>query len=110
MATSQKEHLYEITVYTENSVGLLSSIAGIFTRRSLNIEKLLVYPSKVPGIHKFKLTTRTTPEMIHQVRLHLEKKVDVVKAYYGIDNERSAFEAAEVKEFLEMRENENNLK
>ena len=107
MATSQKEHLYEITVYTENSVGLLSSIAGIFTRRSLNIEKLLIYPSMVPGIHKFKLTTRTTPEMVNQVRLHIEKKVDVVKAYYGIDDERSAREAQEVKEFLDRRTSEN---
>jgi len=108
MATSQKEHLYEITAYTENSVGLLNSIAGIFARRSLNIEKLLVYPSKVPGIHKFKITTRTTPEIIHQVRLHIEKKVDVVKAYYGIDNERSAFEADEVATFLAEREKLNN--
>ena len=43
----ESEKLYEITAYTENQVGLLSSVAGIFTRRSINIEKLLVYPSKI---------------------------------------------------------------
>ena len=45
----ETEKLFEITAYTENQVGLLSAIAGIFTRRSLNIEKLLVYPSRIAG-------------------------------------------------------------
>ena len=103
----ENEHLYEITAYTENQVGLLSSIAGIFTRRSLNIEKLLVYPSKIAGIHKFKLTTRTTEARIREVTLQIEKKVDVVKAFYQIDNERSHKEIEMVKDFLEKRENSN---
>ncbi len=103
MAESQ-EYLYEITVYTENSVGLLSSIAGIFTRRSLNVEKLLVYPSKVAGIHKFKIYTRTTPSRAKEVVLQLEKKVDVVRAFCAIDNERSAREVAEVEAFLRSRD------
>ena len=104
-----KEYLYEITAYTENSVGLLGSIAGISTRRSLNIEKLLVYPSKVAGIHKFKITTRTSPEMVHQVCLQLEKKVDIVKAFYQIDDERSAREADMVRLMLESRENDTDI-
>ncbi len=98
------EHLYEITAYTENQVGLLSSIAGIFTRRSLNIEKLLVYPSRIEGIHKFKILTRTTDDTIKNVVLQIEKKVDVVKAFYCIDNERSCNEAELVAKFLEKRE------
>lgn len=105
----QTEHLYEITAYTENQVGLLSSIAGIFTRRSLNIEKLLVYPSQVKGIHKFKLLTRTTDDVIKNVVLQIEKKVDVVKAFYCIDNERSANEANLVAEFLKKREEQQQI-
>lgn len=99
----ENEQLYEITVYTENQVGLLSSIAGIFTRRSLNIEKLLTYPSKISGIHKFKLTTRTTEDRIKAVVLQLEKKVDVVKAFYQVDDERSEREIATVRAFLDER-------
>lgn len=101
----ENEQLYEITVYTENQVGLLSSIAGIFTRRSLNIEKLLTYPSKISGIHKFKLTTRTTEDRIKAVVLQLEKKVDVVKAFYQVDDERSEREIATVRAFLDERMN-----
>jgi len=102
-----QEKLYEITAYTENSVGLLSSVAGMFTRRSINIEKLLVYPSKVKGIHKFKIFARTTPQLAEQVVLQMEKKVDVVKAFYRENNERSKYEAQMVASFLENRENNN---
>ena len=100
-------HLYEITVYTENQVGLLSSIAGMFTRRSMNIEKLLVYPSRIEGIHKFKIATRTTEELARTVVLQMEKKVDVVKAFYAVDDERSFREQDEVSSLLEERENNN---
>ena len=103
----ETEKLFEITAYTENQVGLLSAIAGIFTRRSLNIEKLLVYPSQIAGIHKFKILARATEAQIRAVVLQIEKKVDVIKAYYQIDNERSDKEIRDVKAFLEKRENEN---
>ncbi|MBR1574937.1 MAG: ACT domain-containing protein [Bacteroidales bacterium] len=103
----ETESLYEITAYTENQVGLLSAIAGIFTRRSLNIEKLLVYPSKIEGIHKFKILTRASETQIRSVVLQIEKKVDVIKAYYAIDTQRSDQEIEDVKDFLSRREETN---
>lgn len=104
----ENERLFEITAYTENQVGLLSSIAGIFTRRSMNIEKLIVHPSAIEGIHKFKITTRATEHLVKAVVLQIEKKVDVVKAFYEIDNERSSKEREIVTSFLKEREKENN--
>ena len=101
----ENEKLYEITAYTENQVGLLSSVAGIFTRRSINIEKLLVYPSKIDGIHKFKILARTTEKNARAVVLQMEKRVDVVRAFYQEDNERSFREIVSVGRFLKEREN-----
>ena len=101
----ESEKLYEITAYTENQVGLLSSVAGIFTRRSINIEKLLVYPSKIEGIHKFKILARTTEKNARAVVLQMEKRVDVVNAFYQEDNERSFMEIVSVGRFLKEREN-----
>ena len=101
----ESEKLYEITAYTENQVGLLSSVAGIFTRRSINIEKLLVYPSKIDGIHKFKILARTTEKNARAVVLQMEKRVDVVRAFYQEDNERSFREIVSVGHFLKEREN-----
>ncbi|MBQ9475909.1 MAG: hypothetical protein IJU69_06665 [Bacteroidales bacterium] len=104
------ERLYEITAYTENQVGLLSTVAGMFTRRNLNIEKLLVYPSGMPGIHKFKVQARTTADKARSVVSQLEKKVDVIKAFYYVNEEHSATEMAAVEEFLAEREKFNNCK
>lgn len=105
----ENEKLYEITAYTENQVGLLSSIAGIFTRRSMNIEKLLVYPSRIEGIHKFKILTRSSETLIKAVVLQIEKRVDVVKAYWAEDTERSDTEMHDVQAFLAQREKDNGL-
>jgi len=102
------DQLYEITVYTENQVGLLSSIAGMFTRRSINIEKLMTYPSRIPGVHKCRILTRTDESHARAVVLQLEKKVDVIKVYYEVDRERSATECEEVKTFLANREKNNS--
>ena len=102
--------LYEITAYTENQVGLLSAIAGIFTRRSMNIEKLLVYPSGIAGIHKFKILTRSTEDKIRAVVGQIDKKVDVVKAFWEVNNERSEKELTQIAAFLDQRETENRSK
>ena len=94
----ENENLYEVTAYTEDSLGLLYSISGIFARRSLDIDRLLCYPSAIEGVFK------ATPELIRQAVLQIEKKVDVIKAYFEIDNQRSKREVAEVKDILRMRE------
>ena len=104
------ERLFEITAYSENQVGLLSSVAGIFTRLSLNIEKLHVEASKIPGVHKFVIQTRTTEDRIKPVVLQLEKKVDVLKAFYYVNEEHNRKEVEVVSAFISEREKENNVK
>ena len=56
--------LYTITVFSENTVGLLNQITVIFTRRALNIETLSVSPSAIKGIHKFTITLYTSLDKI----------------------------------------------
>ena len=79
--------LYTITVYTENMVGLLNQVTIIFTRRHINIESLTVSKSSIPGIHKFTITAETDKEMITKVVRQIEKRIDVLKAYYYTDEE-----------------------
>jgi len=52
-ATAQQE--YNITVYTENQIGLLNRIAIIFTRRKINIDSLNTSPSEIESIHRFNI-------------------------------------------------------
>ncbi|MDD2962042.1 MAG: acetolactate synthase small subunit [Muribaculaceae bacterium] len=74
--------LYTITVFSENRVGLLNQISIIFTRRKLNIESLSVSPSSIKGIHKFTITTYSDQETMEKVVKQIEKRIDVLKAFF----------------------------
>ncbi|NLX65382.1 MAG: acetolactate synthase small subunit [Bacteroidales bacterium] len=80
--------LYTITVFSENMVGVLNQITTIFTRRQLNIETLSVSPSAIRGIHKFTITTYSDDEEVMKklVRL-IDKRVDILKAYFNTDED-----------------------
>ena len=79
--------LYTVIIFSENTVGLLNQITIIFTRRQLNIETLSVSPSAIKGIHKFTITTYTDEEMIDKVVKQIDKRVDILKAYYNTDED-----------------------
>lgn len=79
--------LYTIIIFSENKVGVLNQITVIFTRRGLNIETLSVSPSAIPGIHKFTITVFTTEEVVKKVVQQIDKRVDILKAYYNTDDD-----------------------
>lgn len=81
----EKKTLYTITIFSENTVGLLNQITIIFTRRRLNIETLSVSPSALQGIHKFTITTFSDQETITKVVKQIDKRVDIIKAYCNTD-------------------------
>lgn len=84
----QDKTLYTITVFSENVVGVLNQITTILTRRQLNIETLSVSPSAITGIHKFTITVFAENEDVMQKLVkQIDKRVDVLKAYYNIDEE-----------------------
>ena len=75
--------LYTVIIFSENIVGLLNQITIIFTRRQLNIETL----SAIKGIHKFTITTFADEDMIDKVVKQIDKRVDILKAYYNTDED-----------------------
>ena len=79
--------LYTVIIFSENIVGLLNQITTIFTRRQLNIETLSVSPSAIKGIHKFTITTFADEDMIDKVVKQIDKRVDILKAYYNTDED-----------------------
>ena len=78
---------FTITLYTENSVGLIGRISGIFSRRKINIESLNTSPSEVEGIHRFTILINETEEVVRKLCRQLEKQIDILKAYFNTDNE-----------------------
>lgn len=83
----QDKTLYTITIFSENTVGLLSQVTSVFVRRQLNIETLSVSASALEGIHKFTITVFCDEEVIKKVVLQIDKRVDVLKAYYNTNEE-----------------------
>jgi acetolactate synthase-1/3 small subunit len=79
--------LYTVTVYSENHVGLLTQISNIFTRRFINIESLTVSASAIKGIHKFTITCYSDSKSIEKLVRQIEKKIDVLTAYYYLEDE-----------------------
>jgi len=78
---------YTITVYTENHIGLLNRIAIMFSRRKINIDSMNSSPSEVVGIHRFTIVIDETEEVVRKLVRHIEKQVDVLKAYYNTNEE-----------------------
>ncbi|SHF82105.1 acetolactate synthase small subunit [Dysgonomonas macrotermitis] len=83
----EEKTLYTVTIFSENTVGLLGQVTSVFTRRQLNIETLSVSPSALPGIHKFTITIFTDRDMIEKVVKQIDKRIDVLKAYFNTDEE-----------------------
>lgn len=78
---------FNITVYTENQIGLLNRIAIIFSRRKLNIISLNTSPSEVESIHRFNIVIHETEEVVKKVARQIEKQVEVLKVYFNTNDE-----------------------
>lgn len=100
----ENNRLYVVSIYTENQIGLLSSITNTFTRRSLDIESLEAFPTDFKGIHRLAIRTRTREEKIIPVIKQLEKKVEIIKAFYYVDEEILLKEHNAVAAFLSERD------
>lgn len=82
-----ENQLFTITVFTENQVGLLHQISMIFSRRCLNIESMTVSACSIEGVHKFTITCKSNRQMMEHVVKQIEKRIDVLKAFYFLDDE-----------------------
>ena len=83
----EERELFTVTVFSENRVGLLSLISNTFTRRKLNIETLSVSPSSIEGVHKFTITVVTEQSTVAKLVKQIEKRIDVLKAFFYRDDE-----------------------
>lgn len=85
---------FTISVYSENSVGLLNRISGIFLKRHINIESLNVSKSEIENVSKFTVVVFTTEDWTRKIVQQIEKQVEVIKAFYHTDDETIYQESA----------------
>jgi len=77
---------YTVLIYTENQIGLLAQISNVFTRRNLSIWSLSAGASSMEGIHTITITTDATERKIRDAVRQIEKRVDVIKAFFYTDD------------------------
>lgn len=79
-----------LSVLVKNSSGVLSRVAGLFSRRGYNIDSLTVGRTDSKDLSRMTITLTTDEEMIEQVKKQLIKLEDVKKVV-ELDGENSVF-------------------
>lgn len=79
--------LYTLLVYSENIAGVLNQITAVFTRIQVNIESLNVSASNIENVHKYTITVWSDEEQIKKITHQIERKIDVIKAEYYLDEQ-----------------------
>ncbi|MCQ1537867.1 acetolactate synthase small subunit [Methanocalculus taiwanensis] len=71
--------VHTLSVLVENRAGVLSRVAGMFSRRGFNIESLAVGTCEVPEMSRITITVNGDDTQIEQVKKQLNKLIDVIK-------------------------------
>ncbi|MFD0861726.1 acetolactate synthase small subunit [Sungkyunkwania multivorans] len=82
-----EKRTFTISVYSENNVGLLNRISGIFLKRHISIESLNVSESEIDHVFRFVIVVHTTEDWVKRIVGQIEKQIDVIKAFYHTDEE-----------------------
>lgn len=82
-----EKKLFTITVFSENTVGIISLIAIVYTRRNLNIESIGASRTSIPGVMKTTVTCYADRDIMEKVVAQIEKEIYVIKAYLYTDED-----------------------
>lgn len=72
-------HILSVSVL--NKPGVLTRVAGLFSRRNFNIHSLNVGETENPEISRMTIVVRGDQKTLEQVKKQLNKLIDVIKIY-----------------------------
>jgi acetolactate synthase I/III small subunit len=70
---------HTLSVLVENKPGVLTRIAGLFSRRGFNIDSLAVGPTEHPEVSRMTIVVNVEESPLEQVTKQLNKLVEVIK-------------------------------
>ena len=70
---------HTLSVLVENKPGVLTRIAGLFSRRGFNIDSLAVGPTEHPEVSRMTILVNVEDSPLEQVTKQLNKLVEVIK-------------------------------
>ncbi len=68
-----------LAILVENKPGVLSRVAGLFSRRGFNIDNIAVGETVAPGISRMTITVEGSEKLVEQVIKQLHKLINVIK-------------------------------
>ncbi len=88
---------HTIAVIMENTPGVLTRIAGLFSRRSFNIDSLSVGATDNPDYSRMTITVHGDEDVLEQVVKQLSKLINVIRVSELIPSESVERELAVIK-------------
>lgn len=70
---------HTIAILVEDQPGVMSRVAGLFTRRGFNIESIAVGHSETAGISRMTIIVSGDQKILEQVTKQLNKLIDVIR-------------------------------
>ena len=70
---------HTLSVLVENKPGVLSRVAGLFTRRGYNIDSLAVSPTEDPDRSRMTIAVDASRFPVEQITKQLDKLINVIK-------------------------------
>ncbi len=68
-----------LSVLVDNQSGVLSRVAGLFSRRGYNIDSLSVGETEDPDVSRMTIVARGDDATLEQIKKQLNKLIDVIK-------------------------------
>ncbi|PKP33970.1 MAG: acetolactate synthase small subunit [Bacteroidetes bacterium HGW-Bacteroidetes-17] len=78
---------FTITVFSENSIGILNRITINFTKRKLNIDSLTVSESAIKGVYKFTIVVKCALATVENLVKQLDKQIDILRTFFLREHE-----------------------
>ncbi|MFA7199196.1 MAG: acetolactate synthase small subunit [Methanoculleus sp.] len=88
---------HTVSVLVENRAGVLSRVAGMFSRRGFNIESLAVGPCEEPDMSRITIVVNGDDGVVEQVMKQTNKLIDVIKVSDLTERESVERELALIK-------------
>lgn len=86
-----------LSILVKNQSGVLSRIAGLFSRRGYNIDSLTVGVTEDPTLSRMTVVVNTDDETVIQIKAQLRKVYDVVKVVELFANDSVIREVVMIK-------------
>ena len=79
-----------LSILVDNTSGVLSRVAGLFSRRGYNIDSLTVGETNDPTVSRMTVSARGEPATLAQIKKQLRKLEDVIEIF-PLDDDHSVY-------------------